>query len=122
MAQPWTLEEEPYEHQVSLRFTIEAEQNVGQVKLALEQAALASVSWDGEAGKGKARRLVCGPLPQRAAAGGGDGRQAYPGNCPALPQQIEPGMVLPSGRNSAYGFGAERQCLQPCLLMWVSAT
>ena len=23
VAQPWTLEEEPYEHQVSLRFTIE---------------------------------------------------------------------------------------------------
>ena len=53
VAQPWTLEEEPYEHQVSLRFTIEAEQNVGRVKLALEQAALASVSWDGEPVKGK---------------------------------------------------------------------
>lgn len=48
LAQPWTVPEEPYRHVVTLRFAVEAEQRLEQVKLALEQAGISEIFWDGE--------------------------------------------------------------------------
>ena len=48
VAQPWTVEEEKTEHTVSLRFTVFSRIAVDGVKLALEDAALAKITFNGK--------------------------------------------------------------------------
>ena len=48
IAQPWTVSDEPFKHQVSLKFTISCETSVSQPKLALEDAKRAAVRLDGQ--------------------------------------------------------------------------
>ncbi len=46
IAQPWTVADEPYEHLVSLRFTISCDTHVSSPRLALEGARQAAVQLD----------------------------------------------------------------------------
>lgn len=48
MAQPWVMEKKPSEHSLTLLFTVESEVDIEQPKLAMEQAATASVYLNNE--------------------------------------------------------------------------
>ncbi len=48
MAQPWTMEKKPPEHELTLRFLVESEIEIEGAALALEQADLASVTVNGQ--------------------------------------------------------------------------
>ncbi len=48
VTQPWAIPEEPYQHTVTLRYTIESEIQYEGASLALEHGGEAEISWNGE--------------------------------------------------------------------------
>lgn len=53
VVQPWAIPAEPYTHHVTLRYQVESEIEVDNVKLALEQAEYAKITWNGQKVEGK---------------------------------------------------------------------
>ena len=46
--QPWVIPEEPAEHSMAVRFTIQSEAKIKGIRLALERAAQAKIRWNGK--------------------------------------------------------------------------
>ena len=52
-AQPWVIAKKPAEHSVTLEFTVNSEIDYANPYLALEEAAITSIAWNGEAVESK---------------------------------------------------------------------